>query len=153
MTDLRDPDDRITEHFSYSEFACKCEHCDGWPDDTTERTLVRERVARLAESLEMGLRSPLALPMTVISGYRCPRHPLTIARPRSYHARGRAADLKVDDKYDREDQIVYDGQYLAGYADAQIRAGRMTSGGLGTYKNGPRTLHYDDRGHEAKWRH
>lgn len=74
----------LTKHFSRWEFRCRCGHCNGRYFMTDETILMLQT-----------LRNRLRRPINIISGCRCELHPLTIARPSSLHAKGRAADIVI----------------------------------------------------------
>lgn len=122
-------------HFSPEEFACKC-GCKMPPAyDKNIHELVR-RLEKLRRSLEM--------PVKVISGYRClPHNKREGGSTASKHLTGEAADIQVHGRT---------GEFLAGYVEA-LRKLRIIpqGGGLGTYADKPRTLHYDIRPEVARW--
>jgi uncharacterized protein YcbK (DUF882 family) len=69
-------------HFKQSEFACHC---------CNRVILSPELVLRLEQ-----LRNKLGCPITITSGYRCPKHNKFVGGVRnSQHVRGCAADIKV----------------------------------------------------------
>lgn len=74
----------ITENFVEKEFRCRCGQCG-------ERVLVSMQLLYALESLRAAMGRPLA----VTSGFRCPLHPLSKARPNSYHIKGMAADIST----------------------------------------------------------
>lgn len=82
MTDFR--------HFEISEFDCQCENCGG------ENEMDYLFIAALDRA-----RESAATAFVITSGYRCPQHPLTIARPNSAHADGLAADIATPDSHTR----------------------------------------------------
>ena len=131
-------DRQLTRHFRLSEFACKCSACAGVPEH------LLASIEGLAANLETGIRGPLGMAVSVISGYRCEAHNRAIGGASdSRHIHGDAADIQIDG---------LDGLWLAGWTEAQIKAGTMAQGGVGTYESKPRTLHYDTRGTRARWR-
>ncbi len=84
MDDVWDP--ATTPNFAPEtdpKLCCTCGKCDG--------------AAKMSQSFMLKLQRLRDAfgPLTVTSGYRCPQHPETMARPNSYHAKGRAADLAV----------------------------------------------------------
>jgi uncharacterized protein YcbK (DUF882 family) len=76
-----------TPSFKLDEFRCNCGKCDG---------LVKMTAGFMRMAQE--LRHILGTPLTVVpgGGYRCPVHPDLVARPGSFHGKGRAADLRID---------------------------------------------------------
>jgi len=78
------PDD--TPNFTTDEMACRCGQCGGLADMDGNFMAVLQ-----------ALRKILDRPLTVTSGYRCPRHPDEIGkRNPGSHAQGRAADIQAD---------------------------------------------------------
>lgn len=75
----------LSAHFSRSEFRCR--HCGALPPSRQLRHLV-EHCERL--------RAIAGGPLVVVSGYRCPRHPVEVAkrRPGAHYAPG-AIDVKA----------------------------------------------------------
>lgn len=122
---------KLSEHFDLAEFACR----DGsvTPDD------VVVRLVGLALQLEQ-LRSYLARPIVITSGYRSPAYNARVGgAPRSQHVLGNAADIRVHG-VEPED--------VAEAIESLIRAGRMTEGGVGLYRS---WVHYDTRGKRVRW--
>lgn len=82
----------LTEHFSESEFACRC--CGQLP------------TAGISMALLLGLerlRARINQPIYISSGYRCPSHNRAVGGVwNSQHVRGTAADIYVDDMSVRE---------------------------------------------------
>lgn len=76
-------------HFTRKEFACKCAnyhapYCDGYPAEP------KEALVRLAEAI----RQAAGVPVTVVSGLRCPRHNADSGGvANSQHMDGTAADI------------------------------------------------------------
>lgn len=78
------------KYFKAKEFACQ--HCG-------EEDIDFDLVERIDE-----LRGLYGLPIKITSGYRCPDHPLSVARPTdsvSSHTRGRAADIAARSSRER----------------------------------------------------
>lgn len=74
----------ISEHFSRSEFKCKCEKCDC---DTVD--------AELLQYLET-IREHFERPVVITSGHRCPAYNRKVGGGKtSQHLYGRAADIVV----------------------------------------------------------
>lgn len=78
------------KYFKAKEFACQC--CG------------KENInSELVEKVDK-LRGLYGLPIKITSGYRCPDHPLSVARPTdsvSSHTRGEAADLAARSSRER----------------------------------------------------
>jgi len=80
---------KTVRHFTRQEFACKCgqyhsPYCDGYPAEP------KEALVRIADAL----RSHFGVPVTVVSGLRCPRHNRDSGGVEgSYHLTGEAADI------------------------------------------------------------
>ena len=78
------------KYFKAKEFACQC--CG------------KENInSELVEKVDK-LRGLYDLPIKITSGYRCPDHPLSVARPTdsvSSHTRGEAADLAARSSRER----------------------------------------------------
>lgn len=126
----------LSSHFALSEFECKC-GCE-MPAE------VLARVTRLAKDIDTAFRIGLGMPVKIISGYRCRAHNKAVGgAANSRHILGDAADIQIQG---------LSGEWLAGYAEAQILLGVLPEGGVGTYKDKPATLHYDQRGKRARWR-
>lgn len=69
------------KYFNPKEFACQC--CG------------KENInSELVEKVDK-LRGLYGLPIKITSGYRCPDHPLTVSRPTSSHAKGKAIDISA----------------------------------------------------------
>lgn len=127
----------LTANFRLKEFRCRC-GCE-IPE------IYISRLQAVAEVLQTYFRDSLG-PVEVTSGYRCRDHNVTVGgTPYSQHTVGRAADIKV---------APYAGMWLAGWAESQVRDGRMPEGGIGTY-GGSRAniLHVDLRGIRTRWHH
>ena len=79
------------EYFTREEFRCKCglyhaPYCDGFPAEP------KEAMVRIAEAV----RRKLEVPVTVISGLRCPRHNRDSGGvEESQHIYGEAADIRA----------------------------------------------------------
>ncbi len=79
----------LTEHFSRSEFACKC-GCGRADVDP-----------RLVSRLE-ALRRALGRPLIITSGVRCESHNAAVGgRPTSAHLKGTAADVRCRNSLER----------------------------------------------------
>lgn len=124
---------RLTPNLFLDEFDCH----DGSP--VPDKYLANVR--RLAVNLQ-ALRSFYGRPLVVISGYRSPAWNLKVkGEDQSQHLVAAAAD------------IVVAGVAPLAVADTiekLIRDGKMEEGGLGRYPHGT-WVHYDVRGHRARW--
>jgi uncharacterized protein YcbK (DUF882 family) len=75
---------KLSKNFSRAEFKCKCGKCDY---DTVD--------AELIVTLQ-SLRDYFKLPVKITSGNRCPAHNSDVGGSKgSYHIRGRAADIQI----------------------------------------------------------
>lgn len=121
----------ITPHFRVEELACPL---NGAPPEE-----LYENLERLCMQLEV-LREHLGAPITVISGYRSPEFNTKIGGARrSQHMQATASDIKVKGV---EPRAVHRAILRL------IKEGRMEQGGLGLYET---FVHYDVRGHKARW--
>ncbi|MDH4120440.1 MAG: D-Ala-D-Ala carboxypeptidase family metallohydrolase [Deltaproteobacteria bacterium] len=78
-------DTTLSNDFTLGAFHCPC------GDKTCTHTLVHPRLVLALQTLRMMLGRPLAL----AAGFHCkPWHRLAGGRPRSYHTRGMAADIR-----------------------------------------------------------
>lgn len=122
---------KLTENFSLPEFASK----DGafFPDE------VKANLEKLAKNLQV-LRDHLGKPIIINSGYRSASHNEKIGgASNSYHVKGMAADILI---------VGLSPRMIHGQIQMLIDAGKMDQGGLGLYDT---FVHYDIRGHFARW--
>ena len=122
---------QLTKNFHLSEFQCK----DGSeiPDE------LMENIADLANNLQV-LRTHLGKAIRINSAYRSPQYNAKIGgATKSKHLLGMAADIVVRGM---------DTQALAAEIEHLISCGKMTQGGIGTYRT---FVHYDVRGTKARW--
>lgn len=127
---------RLTENFTLEEFACRC--CSQTPPEIVDRLKI------LALDLEI-VRHELNRPISIISGYRCPRRNRVVGgAAHSRHLNGDAVDLQV---------IGYSGKDLLVIFEKMILQDKIRDGGLGTYGDRQWTLHYDHRSIPARWHH
>ena len=100
------------KYFKMSEFACR----DGCPMPAS----ARENIEALVEAVLDPAREKFGKPITVNSGYRCPRHNAAVGGvPNSQHMRGEAADVsagsaqasrevgKIIEQLGKFDQLIY----------------------------------------------
>lgn len=124
----------LTEHFSWNEFACRC-GCEMSP-------FVSAKVAALADVLEV-VRAEIGGPITIKSGHRCfARNQAVGGARRSRHLHGDACDISVAGKTGLELREIF---------ERLIDSGDIPDGGLGTYPDRPKILHYDLRGSRVRW--
>jgi len=115
---------KLSEHFSREEFACKC----GCGFDVVD--------AQLLEMLE-DIRTRFNKPVKINSAARCPTHNKAVGGgERSQHLLGKAAD------------IVIEGEQ-PGYVGSYVEAKKPTSFGIGVYET---FTHVDSRSERARWR-
>ena len=77
---------KLSKNFSRAEFKCKCGKCDY---DTVDAELI---------VILQSLREHFGLPVKITSGNRCPAHNSDVGGSKSsYHIRGRAADIQIQD--------------------------------------------------------
>lgn len=128
---MTDPD-LITPHFSWSREA-RCHDGTEVPDE------LRPNIVRLCAQLE-ALRADLGEPIVVNDMYRTAAHNAAVGgEPGSQHLLGKAADIRV---------AGLSPAALHARIEALIATGRIQEGGLGLYSG---FVHYDVRGHHARW--
>lgn len=82
--------EKISEHFKVKEFACK---------DGSAIIFVDDYMVQVLEIL----RKKLGAPITITSGYRTPAHNAKVGGAKySYHMRGMAVDIRVNEKTPKE---------------------------------------------------
>ena len=121
-------------NFKPDEFYCTCEHddCDGHPPDPAA-------TRHLAWALQ-AIRSAVEVPLTINSGYRCPKHNADVGGVKnSYHLKGIAADLKPHGVTPKELHEAIEGL---------VSAGQIPAGGMGLYNS---FVHYDIRYQRGRW--
>jgi len=80
---------QLTKNFKLEEFACKC-GCKGHLQNRIHANLYN-----LSVQLEK-VRSTFGKPVTILSGYRCPKHNTAVGgKPKSQHLEGMAADIAI----------------------------------------------------------
>ena len=115
---------KLSNNFSRKEFKCNCGECDY---DTVDAELV----AVLQE-----LREAYQAPITITSGNRCPTYNRKVGgSDKSYHIRGRAADIVVSGISPDEVSQYLNWKYPDQY-------------GLGSYDD---FTHIDTRTKKARW--
>jgi len=116
---------KLSKHFSEREFRCPL---------SGESRVSESLVTALEE-----LRALIGLPITVLSGYRCPRYNQFIGGAQSSeHVRGQAADITVS------------GLPLKQLYEAALKVTAFYNGGIGIYPK-ENMLHVDVRGRTARW--
>ena len=115
----------VSLNFSRSEFKCKC---------CGETKVDAHLVAALQE-----LRDLAKVPITVISGYRCPKHNSAVGGAKaSQHMLGKAADIVI------KGLTPFEMFRLAERIEA------FKNGGMGLYPSHG-FVHVDVRGHRSRW--
>lgn len=119
---------KLTKNFSLEEFRCK----DGSIDHI-------DQIQRLAINLQV-LRDYLGKPIKINSGYRSPEYNAKIGGAKnSFHVKGMAADIVADG---------FTPKQLFDIIESLQNKGQMIVGGLKAYNT---FVHYDIRGHLARW--
>lgn len=115
---------------------CKCGACESIPADMVPRIL------QLRATLEI-VRESISKPIIIESAVRCFDHNVFVGGVlNSEHLFGRAVDIRVEGMTGAELLKVF---------EALITAKRIKDGGLGTYEDRPRILHYDI-GKPRRWK-
>ncbi|MCQ2329146.1 MAG: D-Ala-D-Ala carboxypeptidase family metallohydrolase [Paludibacteraceae bacterium] len=92
------------KHFKFEEFRCRC--CGGLPP------LVRANIEALVDNVLDPARQAFGGPVSVNSGYRCPRHNAEVGgAANSQHIKGEAADIRCDDIRRLKQIIIDNGRY------------------------------------------
>ena len=92
------------KHFKEREFVCKC--CGQLPP------AMRDNIVALVDNVLDPAREEFGGPVTVNSGYRCPKHNLAVGGVvNSQHMKGEAADLCCADNKRLAEIIEKNGQY------------------------------------------
>lgn len=122
----------ITEHFKFSEFACK--------DGTQVPIQFFDNVKALCMNLEV-IRSHINRSIIITSGYRTESHNKKVGGAKySMHLCGKAADMKVKGMTSKE---IYE------VIEELIGKGEIQQGGLS--KIDLKRVHYDIRGYKKRW--
>ena len=124
---------KLSEHFTDTEFKC---HCCGSLGPGISKPLV--------EKLE-ALRTQLAMPIFIASGYRCPAHNKAVGGvSNSQHVLGKAVDITVKglppgDVANAAETLFADGGIgrYAGFTHVDVRAGKSRWGLPATKVNNP----------------
>lgn len=123
--------DRITEHFTWTEAACR--------DGTPVPDEYRDNAVRLAGALEV-IRDRIGKPVQIVSWFRTPDFNRRCGgKPASQHLTASAADIRVKGVAP---------EVLRAVVANLIRDKRIPEGGIGIY---PTFVHYDIRGTLARW--
>ena len=121
---------KLSEHFSLSEFRCKC----GAAHDTKLDTELVEKLEKLRKKLECSK-------IIVNSGYRCSAHDRRVGGSGSgMHTKGQAADIVC---YDRSKNIIPSGKVCCAAQDIGF-------GGIANIDNTYTAVHMDTRT-GSKW--
>ena len=92
------------KHFKEREFACKC--CGQLPPS------MRANIVALVDNVLDPAREEFGGPVTVNSGYRCPKHNLAVGGVvNSQHMKGEAADVCCADNKRLAEIIEKNGKY------------------------------------------
>ena len=92
------------KHFKEREFACKC--CGQLPP------AMRDNIVALVDNVLDPAREEFGGPVTVNSGYRCPKHNLAVGGVvNSQHMKGEAADVCCADNKRLAEIIEKNGKY------------------------------------------
>lgn len=123
---------QLTKNFNLREFDCK--------DGTPVPAKYIPNAQQVANNLQV-LRDHLKKPVVISgSGYRTTKHNKAVGgAPKSHHLTCSAADISI--KGMTPEQVAASIEYL-------ISEGEMKQGGLGIYAT---FVHYDIRGHKARW--
>lgn len=126
---------KLTDNFSRAEFDCN--------DGTEVPEELMENVQELADNLQL-LRDVVNASMSINSGYRHEAYNRKVGGgEKSQHLLAKAADIDCDD-------LPFTPKQLARIIKGLIRIGVMKQGGVGVYTK-DNFVHYDTRGHEARW--
>ncbi len=118
---------QLSKSFKDTEFACHC--CDSLPEDGMNPKLI---------NLLQEIRDKVNQPITILSGYRCPKHNDEVGGAKhSQHCLGNAADITIKGKTAKGVQ-----SFLNLYFYDKI-------GGMGSY-NG--FTHVDVREKHTRWK-
>lgn len=121
----------LTKNFNISEFQSR--------DGSLMPEWVEYNVYELAKNLQI-VRDYIGKPIHINSGYRSLSLNKKIGGvPNSYHTKGMAADIIVEKMPPKK---------LAQTIRKLIKEGKIKQGGIGLYDD---FVHYDTRGHEARW--
>jgi uncharacterized protein YcbK (DUF882 family) len=125
----------ITENFSLREFRCK--------DGADVPPELVENVTLLCKNLQV-LRQHIGKPIKIVSGYRTEEYNKKCGgSKRSQHVLAKAADLRVRGMSADE---------LYSVIIELIASSKMMPGGVGKYPSPRNFVHYDVRGHNARWK-
>ena len=124
---------KLSAHFDSSEFACHC--CNTVIDIAPDLV---EQLEELSEAFAIaGKRASI----TILSGYRCPKHNKAVGgAPKSQHMDGIAADITVKTSIG---EVVAPAR-IADYLEKKY----PDSHGIGRYKT---WVHFDVRENKARW--
>lgn len=102
--------DKVSKHFSRNEFACKC----GCGFDTVD--------AITLEIIE-DVREHFGQPVSVTSASRCKTHNRSVGgTDNSYHLKGRATDIQVEDTSPIDVYAYLDNKYPERYGFGRYNA-------------------------------
>jgi uncharacterized protein YcbK (DUF882 family) len=113
----------LSANFSTSEFTCHC---------GCGKAIVQPSLIKALQNI----RSRLGIPLTIVSGYRCPDHNKACGgATHSQHMAGTAADVKCSDLA---------ALYMAAIHEPAIK-------GIGIYLRPGGWIHLDTRENESRW--
>ena len=122
---------KLSTNFSISEFQSK--------DGSETPPMVILNLRKLAKNIQV-LRDYIGKPIKINSGYRSPQHNAKIGGAKnSQHLTGKAVDIRVDGMTPKQ---------LFDIIETLQNKGKMDIGGLKAYNS---FVHYDIRGHFARW--
>lgn len=124
---------KLSAHFDSSEFLCHCCH-----QGTQISGDLINQLEELSEAFAiMGKRASI----TILSGYRCPKHNREVGgAPNSQHMQGIAADITVKSSVGE----TIPPSRIADYLEKKY----PDSHGIGQYKG---WVHFDVRPNKARW--
>ena len=122
---------QVTEHFSWSEFACK--------NGAIVPQEYADNLIELCQNLEE-IRSVVGKPIYIVSGYRTPAYNKKCGGAKSsQHLFAKAADIRVKGLESEQLKLIIEDL---------IESGKVKQGGLSAYSS---FVHYDIRGKRARW--
>lgn len=128
-----------SKYFTAEDVPCKCERCKGKGIPVELEPAVLRTLGQLEKAREILQRG-----INVNSWIRCAEHNREVGGVRdSQHLTGGAVDIWVKGIH---------GLWLMGFLEGLISQGVIADGGLGTYRDRPRIVHYDTRlGKPSRW--
>lgn len=142
------PKDRLLD---FSLFGYKINKIPIWNLEKREHILLKKelliKLLELQNELKKAGHDEYALQLT--SGYRDPEYNKSVGgAKKSRHMHGDAMDISVRD-INRDGKInLKDRKVVYDILNKKVIGNK---GGIGTYKRMPRVIHFDTRGHRARW--